>query len=278
MNSPRAAVGSYGSVDKAAPRVLAIFNRRHRRLFLTGFLASLRATGNSEVVVPVAVGLYPSEREHLARSRGVQPVFIRETNEHVARRRLRYFAQIVRTLPHGTPIAYWDAGDVLFQSRLDPLWEVVRANPDKILAACEPTGSDYLVNDEWTRSIINSQARRDAQRIISNRPFINSGFLAGSARALIKYFDTVAHWYDTPKLGGSWDPGDQMALNLYCRSNLEDWRQIPESWNYCLCGRNRKTFRCFKDGRFVDVRGVPIYVVHGNARTLSTRQLIRRPF
>src|SRR3954447_17904572 len=182
-----------GLRSAAAPRVLATFNRLHRRLFLGGFLSSLRATGNHEVVVPVAVGLYPSERERLARLPAVQPVFRNETNVPVAKRRLQYFAEIARSLPPATPLAYWDAGDVLFQSRLQPLWELVRAHPGKLLAACEP-GGDYIVDDVWTNSISDSQARRYVGQTIAGRPFINSDFLAGSASTLINYFDTVADW------------------------------------------------------------------------------------
>jgi hypothetical protein len=37
-----------------------------------------------------------------------------------------------------TPVAYWDAADVYFQSSLVKLWELVRANSAKLLAVQEP--------------------------------------------------------------------------------------------------------------------------------------------
>ena len=223
------------------------------------------------------MGLYPSERKRLARLPGVEPVFLRETNEHAARRRLRVFGDIVKTLPPATPVAYWDAGDVIFQSRLHPLWEMLRAHPGKLLAVCEPD-AEHFVEDQWTKTITDPAARRNAQRTMFQRPFINAGFLVGPASALTSYFETVAHWYQTSKLGGSADPGDQLALNLYCHSRPEVWHRIPESWNYCLWGRRPQAFYRCTNGQYIDRRGVPIYVVHGNAQTLKAPQFLYRPF
>ena len=171
-------------------------------------------------------------------------------------------------MPPATPVAYWDAGDVFFQSRLEPLWELVRAHPGTLLAAREPSGyPDNPAVVQWTETIIDPAARRDAQRTVFHRPFLNSGFLAGT---LSECFETTEHWYNTPKLAGSGDPGDQLALNVYCHSHPEVWREISESWNYCLWGRNRKTYYRKEDGRFVDARGLPIHVVHGYAQTLHS--------
>jgi hypothetical protein len=271
-----------GCLSKSAPatgHVLAAFDRRDLRLFREQFLTSLRAAGNSESVIPVAVGLYPSERERLARASGVKPVFRSETAEHVARRRLREFAEITSGLPPATPVAYWDAGDVIFQGRLQPLWEMLRIHPGKLLAVREPSGHpDNSAVIAWTESIADPAARRDAQQTIFHRPFLNSGFLAGAASALATYFHTVANWYDTPKLAGSRDWGDQLALNVYCHSRPEAWHEIPESWNYCLWRRNRKACHRREDGQYVDVRGVPIHVVHGNAHTLDVAPFRRKPF
>ena len=123
---------------------------------------------------------------------------------------------------------------------------------------------------QWTETISDPAARRDAQQVLFHRPFLNSGFLAGSAAALTKYFETAAQWYATPKLAGTGDPGDQLALNVYCHSHSDAWQEISETWNYCLWGRRPGTFHCGADGRFIDVRGVPIHVVHGDAQTLDS--------
>ena len=53
-------------------------------------------------------------------------------------RRLRDFADVVASWPEATPAAYWDAGDVIFQNRLAPLWTLVRSQPGKLLAVGEP--------------------------------------------------------------------------------------------------------------------------------------------
>ena len=279
MNSTPVFAGCCGPGEAPAPRILSAFDRRHRRFFCTRFLASLRATGNNEVVHPVAVGLYPSEGERLVRFRGVQPFFRRETDERVPRRRLREFGEITRALSPATPVAYWDAGDVIFQARLQPLWELLRTHPGKLLAVREPCGHpDNPAVVWWTETITDPAARRDAQRTVFDRPFLNGGFLAGDASALTQYFDTVADWYGTAKLAGSRNAGDQLALNVYCHSRPEAWHEISESWNYCLCRRKRNTCYRRDDGRYVDVRGVPIQAVHGNASTLDSIPFRRTPF
>lgn len=260
-------------------QLLAAFNRRDLLRFHEQFLASLRATGNEECVIPVAVGLYPSERERLAQVPGVRPVFHTENGQNVARRRLRDFAEVTAALPSAMPVAYWDAGDVVFQAPIQPLWELIRSFPGQLLAAREPMGyPENTTMIEWTETIADPAARRDAEQIIFPHPFLNSGFLAGDAGTMARYFQTVADWYDTPRLSGSYDWGDQMALNLYCHSNPLAWHEIPEGWNYCLWRRDRNMCYRRDDGRYVDVRGLPIQVVHGNARTLAARSFRHSPF
>ncbi len=280
-NSPQVHGGGAESLSPAPAtgQLLAAFNRRDLLRFHEQFLASLRATGNMEIVIPVAIGLYPGERERLAQVPGVRPVFHTENGQHVARRRLRDFAEITATLPPATPVAYWDAGDVVFQAPIQPLWEMIRSFPGQLLAAREPMGyPDNITMIEWTETIADPAARRNAEQIVFQHPFLNSGFLAGDAGAMAKYFQTVANWYDTPRLAGSLDWGDQMALNLYCHSNPAAWREIPEGWNYCLWRRDHNMCYRREDGRYVDVRGVPIHVVHGNARTLAARSFRHSPF
>jgi hypothetical protein len=262
--------------ERPAPCVLSMFNRRHFKLFYTRFLASLRASGNDETVVPVAVGLKLSQRARLARAWRVKPVFRRDSGIHMARRRLLEFAEITRALPLQAPVAYWDAGDVIFQAPLESLWDLIEKHPGKLLAAREPSG--YPANPvvvQWTENINDPEARRAAQEIVFNCPFINGGFLAGTAGALTQYFETVAPWYDTPKLAGSTDPGDQLALNVYCHSRPEAWQEISDAWNYCLWGRDRNACYRREDGQYVDSQGVAIAVVHGNADTLQSPPILR---
>jgi hypothetical protein len=264
--------------NTATGHILAAFNRRHRKHFEQRFLHSLRASGNDELVIPVAIGLYPSERRRLASLFGVRPVFQHENGHEVPRRRLRDFAEITDTLPADTPVAYWDAGDVIFQASLKPLWDLTREHPDKILAVREPRGyPDNAAVASWTNSITDPASRRAVQQTIFHQPFLNSGFVAGTARALNQYFTSVANWYDIPKLAGSHDWGDQLALNVYCHSNPDKWHEISESWDYCLCLRDRQSVYRDENGTYVDVRGVPIYAVHGNAHTLNAVPIRRAP-
>jgi hypothetical protein len=75
----------------------------------------------------VTYGLHPGERA-LLQAAGLE-VFARPENGHSsALRRLQDFQEAVDRWPEDTPVAYWDAGDVLFQGSLGPLWDLVRAH------------------------------------------------------------------------------------------------------------------------------------------------------
>ena len=170
-----------------SPQIMAAFDRRHLKFFRARFLGSLRATGNKELVVPVAIGLRPHEQRGLASAPGVRPIFRSENGQHVARRRLREFAEITRSLPPETPVAYWDAGDVVFQASLQPLWQLLRRSPGKLLVAREPSGHpDNFAVTLWTGSIADPTARHEAERTVFHRPFLNSGFVAGNAGAMAR--------------------------------------------------------------------------------------------
>jgi hypothetical protein len=257
---------------------MAAFDRRHLKPFRSRFLGSLRRAGNQEPVLAIAIGLRSGEQSRFATIPGVQPIFRSDTGEHVARRRLREFAEITQQLPSTTPVAYWDAGDVLFQSTLRPLWQLVQSHPGKLLVAREPCGHpDNRAVTLWTETILDPKARYEAEQAVFHRPFLNSGFLAGDATALTRYFRAVTDWYRIPKLGGTLDWGDQLALNVYCHSHPEAWEEVSQSWNYCLWKRRRQAYYQRYDGLYVDAEGLPIHVVHGNAGTLNARPLSRQP-
>ena len=57
-------------------------------------------------------------------------------------------------------------------------------------------------------------------------------------------------------------------MNLYCHTHEGEWREVAESWNYCLCGRRPDSYVVTANGYLQDRRGVPVHVVHGNARTI----------
>jgi hypothetical protein len=85
---------------------------------------------------------------------------------------------------------------------------------------------------------------------------------------MLRYLKDAERLRDSAALAGTTDWGDQMALNMYCRSNPELWQEIDESWNYCLWGRDPNQIRIRQDGR-IEGGCIEIHVAHGNASTLE---------
>ena len=252
------------------PCVLAAFDRRHIDRFRYQFLKTLRAHGNRELVIVVGYGLYPSEQRTLASLPAIRYVHQPINGVAVPIRRLRDFQEVLHGLPPATPVAYWDAGDVIFQSSLAPLWDLVRAHAAKLLAVREPKGHPgNRAVAGWTLSIRDPAARKYAFDLLSSRPFLNSGFAAGSAAVMLEYFREADRLRHSKELLGTYDWGDQTALNLYCHSVPERWHEIPEGWNYCVHDRYPGEVVIRRDGVLISRQGSPIYAAHGNARSLS---------
>jgi len=251
-----------------AGRVLAAFDRRHLRKFCTLFLPTLRRSGNREIVSVIGYGLFPSERRRMNRLHGVECRFLPGNGMMTPKRRLRDFQPLLASLPAETPGAYWDAGDVVFQSRLQPLWNIVARHPHRLLACAEPKW--YPANPAvagWTLGIRDPQTRGRAFRLLSRNPFLNSGFAAGTAETLLSYFREADRLLHSKELFGSGDWGDQTALNLYCHSDPQRWLRIADGWNYCIHDR-RQEITVQSDGTILSRRHEPIYVAHGNAKSL----------
>lgn len=260
-----------------AARILAAFDRRHLRLFRRQFLASLRSAGNNEQVTAVVYGLYPSERQSLMREPNIDILPRPPSKTSPSRLRVKDFQSIIERLPAQTPVAHWDAGDVIFQGSLQPLWRTVRANPNKLLAVREPQPfSANVVATDWTLSIRDPAARRKTLELFRQRPVLNAGFAAGTAQAMLDYLRFAAPAWHSPALAGSTDWGDQTVFNLYCHRHPDRWLEIEESWNYCLAGRGQREAYWDEQGRIANQRGTPIAVAHGNARTLP-RLPLREP-
>lgn len=256
-------------------KVLVAFNRRDIHRFQNVFLRTLRAAGNNQEVIAVGYGLYPTEIDRIQRLPNVRFIRRRYNGQLPPVRRLVDFRDIVSELPAETPVAYWDAGDVLFQGRLDSLWQQTQQYPDKILAVREPRG--FPTNNAirgWTRTIENPTMRRRAFELFASNPFLNSGFGAGTARTLSRYFGEAILLRDNA-LRGTTDWGDQTALNLYCHSDPTRWIEVPEDWNYCVHDRQRGEVRVMPDGCVVNRSGHLIPVVHGNARSLTQFAIVR---
>ncbi|MFO0958385.1 MAG: glycosyltransferase family 2 protein [Isosphaeraceae bacterium] len=263
------------AVDRKLPgRILAAFDRTHLRLFIKRFLRSLRAEGNPEVVTAVTSGLYPSERRRLAGLPGVE-VVVAPNDGHPARQRLRDFQPVIARWPAETPVAYWDAADVVFQARIAPLWDLVRRDPDRLLAATEAIPfRESITFKYWTYTIQDPQARARAEELFRDHDTINSGFGAGTARAMLRYLKAANRLLNSPALAGTGDWGDQTAMNLYCRSHPDRWREVPRGWNYCLVGLGPAHYRVGEDGRTSRLDGQPLHVVHGAGKTLKPWDLV----
>jgi hypothetical protein len=273
---PVARTPASAEAPSARGRVLAAFDRRDVRRFITRFLPTLRRAGNDEEVWAHAYGLYPGELDRLRAEASVHVLRFAHDGVSPALRRLRDFQQVLAAWPQDTPVAYWDAGDVLFQGRLQSLWDAAAAHPDRLLVA--PDALSYPQNHvikTWCDHIRDPDARRHAFQIMSSYVFLNSGFAAGTAGTLLRYLRCADQLLHSPALDGVGDWGDQPALNLYCHSNPERWREISPSWNFTLAGRDSRTYRMRADGWTERLDGEPVHVVHGNARTLRWLELSR---
>ena len=222
-----------------------------------------------ETVTAVVSGLYPSERSALARTPGVEVVQT-PNDGHPARQRLRDFQSVIEGWPDHTPVAYWDAGDVVFQGALGPLWDEVRTYPDHLHVASEIIPFDVSTVARWWAETIEDPAeRRHVVGLFMDHSILNSGFAAGTVRAMMRYLKGADKLLRSRSLRGSTDWGDQTAMNLFCHSNPDAWREVSMAWNYCLVGLGPREFRMSDDGRIVrlDSETQP-NVVHGNGQTL----------
>ncbi|RUL87840.1 glycosyltransferase family 2 protein [Tautonia sociabilis] len=257
-------------------RVLAAFDRRHYRLFLRRFVGSFRRAGNTETITAFASGLYPSERRLLAATPGIELEVVPD-DLHPAKGRLRDFRPVVERWPEDTPVAYWDAGDTFFQARISPLWDLVRAHPDRLLAVLEvltfrqtAPGGSY----SWLTSIHDEASRRHWLDLLLDRQVINGGFAAGTARVFARYLDAAWTLHESDSLRGSTDFGDQTAMNAHLYSHPDSWLPIPSGWNYVLVGLPPGSFRVRSDGWTDRLDGQPLQVVHGAGRTLAAWDLV----
>jgi hypothetical protein len=264
----RSSPGGESGTSTGGGRILTAFDRNHFLRFRRQFLTTLRASGNREPLTAVTYGLHPGERSILEAA-GVEVVAKRENGMSSALRRLHDFQDVVERWPEDTPVAYWDAGDVLFQGRVEPLWDLVRADPGRLLVTREPVGiGESPVIVPWTNHIEDPVVRRQTRELLSAMPFINAGFAAGTVRELMGYLREGDRLVKTD-LKGVLHWGDQVAMGHYLHHNPDGWREIPDGWNYCIIFRDQRTYRITPGGRVESAAGEPVHVVHGNGRTLE---------
>jgi hypothetical protein len=266
--SPRREVAGRSAVFPTGGRILTAFDRNHFPRFRRQFLKTLRESGNREPLTTVTYGLHRSERTIL-QAAGLEVLARPENGVSSALRRLHDFQDIVASWPEDTPVAYWDAGDVLFQGSLGPLWDLVRAHPDRLLVVREPVQvGESPVIVPWTDHIKDPVARRETRELLSAMPFINAGFAAGTARAFMSYLREGDRLLNTI-LKGVLHWGDQVAMGHYLHHHPSAWLEIPDGWNYCIIFRNPRTYHIHAGGRVESLDGAPVHVVHGNGRTLE---------
>jgi hypothetical protein len=187
---------------------------------------------------------------------------------------LRDFPELITRWPEDTPLAYWDAGDILFQARLEPLWDLVWAHPDQIFAVREPIiDPERSAIRDWTYTIEDPQARHRAYELLRRSPYLNGGFAAGTARAMVRYFREAHSLRHSSAMRGTLDWGDQTALNLYCHSNPDRWVEADQGWNYCLLARPRQEYRFCHGQGIRSHDNILIPVIHGNAGTMRWFEL-----
>ena len=165
--------------------------------------------------------------------------------------------------PADTPVAYWDAADVVFQDRIAPLWDLVRAHPDQLLAVteCHPVPRKHDL-PEVDRDDLDPEARDRAIGLFKEA----RQSTPGSRPGLPGPCSATYRGRQAPELAGddgTGDWGDQTAMNLYCRSNPDTWVEIPSGWNYCLVGLPPGHFRVSPDGRTERLDGEPLHAAHG---------------
>jgi hypothetical protein len=249
--------------------IFAAFDRRDIARFEKQFLQSLRANGNKELVKAVAYGLYPSEQQRLRRLPSVEFEFLPFNGAMPPVRRLADFAGLAAQLASETLVAYWDVADVIFQDSLSDLWQEVTRSPDRLLAVKEPIGYPHnQVIPAWSLSIRSPSHRAYAFRLLRENVFLNSGFAAGTAAIMRRYFERASQMLAGHELNGTTDWGDQMALNIYCHSQPNLWRAVDQRWNYCVHDRPAGMVSVNPKGRIETRNGDRVSVAHGNARSL----------
>jgi hypothetical protein len=119
-----------------------------------------------------------------------------------------------------------------------------------------------------TDHTIDPAVRRHTRELLGAMPFINAGFAAGTARALMAYLQEGDRLLET-ELKGVLHWGEQVTMGHYLHHHPRAWLEISDAWNYCIIRRDPWTYRIQPGGRVESLDGTPVHVVHGNGRTLE---------
>ncbi len=260
--------------DEPSPRepaILTAFNRSHMGLFTRRFLGSLRRWHNQDVMVhAVTYGLRKKDIRRIEGLANVRCYPLPYTTELICKARMRGFQIPLKSLCPKTPVAYWDAGDVVFQCSLEPLWKAVRDTPKKLLVTEEPPPwSKNPGHKAWINHIHDRQHRASVLSLLGGNPIVNGGFVAGLAGRLKAYFDEATRLSDGP-LFGAGGGADQVTLNFCKYRSPDEFQVVDDTWNYCLLGRSGRDCK-IRNGQYFKVpSGQLVAVVHGNSQSLSS--------
>jgi len=250
--------------------ILTAFDGRQSQpdRFRSRFLKSLRAAGNHDTVVAVTYGLPRDLNRELARIQNVRIVAKPKPQTHPSIHRLVPFREITADLPPTTKVGIWDAGDVLFQSSLEALWELLETSPKQV-HVCRESLSQPIQRalQRWIWNVRSPHSQAWLRKISRNKDFLNAGGLAGTAAAMHEYYSLAVPLLDSPILHGTggWD---QMALNVlqwHFRPDL--FKLMDEDWNYCMNARSDSEFSIVGRRIYLKKERRLIPVVHANGHS-----------
>ena len=222
----------------------------------------------------VTYGLRPGDYRLLSKLENVEFFPSPNPRVHPSYARIRDFQSVIANWPDNTPVAFWDAGDVLFQGPIDDLWGLVEAHPDELLVVPEPFGyPENAVISAWTSSIRDFKARRRAFELLSTHPFLNAGFVAASARAC---FATWSRRSLDRSGSHSWPRVRRRSGRPESLLPLKSRALACNSRSLELLSGGSEASRVSNSPRRIHgkLRRRPVHVVHGNAGTSSRSRVV----
>ena len=120
----------------------------------------------------------------------------------------------------------------------------------------------------WTSYIRDPASRRRAFEILSSNPFVNSGFVAGTARAFLHYFRAADRLLSTSLKGVDYW-GDQVAMNYYIHTTPDPGGRSPTAGITASSSATRAPTGSAPTAASRAATAPLCQVVHGNGRTLD---------
>ena len=133
----------------------------------------------------------------------------------------------------------------------------------------EPVGiGESPVIVPWTDHIEDPVVRRETRELLSAMPFINAGFAAGTAGALMRYLREGDRLLNTD-LKGVLHWGDQVAMGIIFIIIRTPGERSPTAGTTASSSANTGPTGLGRTGEWRVPIEAPVHVVHGNGRTLE---------